>query len=129
VIFCVYRLTYTFMGKWVDKNIVSHTSLVKLIPWAGFLGLYLFLAWSFSSHSLSFINLSHWLPRLSQCLHLLGLLAIGLQTETPQSWRWSMKLEVRRRGLYFVLSLFLKTAQTIRSLFFRCSKGMPFIYY
>lgn len=117
-VFLCIQIDLYFHGKMsIQKYCLRQTSLANLVPWPGFLGLYFFLAWSSPSCFLSFINLSHWLPRLSQCLHHLSQLAIGLQTETLQSWRWSMKLAVRRRGLYFVLSLFLKTTQSIRSLF------------
>lgn len=117
VFFCI-QIDLYFHGKMSrQKYFLRHTAFAKWIPWDGLFGLYFFLAWFFPSCSRSFINLSLWLWRLSQYLHHLSQLAIGFQTETPQSCRWSMKQAVRRRGLYFVLSLFLRTTQSITSLF------------
>lgn len=57
VVFCVCRLTYTFMGKRVDKNTASDRKLL-LNEYLGLLDLYSSLSWSFLQQSTSFIILS-----------------------------------------------------------------------
>lgn len=128
VIFCVCRLTYTFMGKWVDKNTVSDTKPLL----SEYLGLTFLacipprLGLSFNILPVSLISL--WPLILSQCLYHGSKFATGLQIETLQSWRWSMKVAKSRIGLHFVL-YFLRQFSLLDPFFFRYSKGLAFTYY
>lgn len=111
-----------------QKYCLRHTTFAKLISWSDLLGLYSSSPWSFPQHSPSFINFTLWLRSLSQCLYHVGHLAIGPQTETPQRWRWSMKVADRRRGLHCVLYFFRQFSLSY-PFFFRYSKGLEFTYY